>query len=67
MTANEVAIYRKLQIAGVLMLIGILAEIISLAWEKPLAFILFVAVGGSFIAIGLVLYLYSLVRSTAAR
>lgn len=49
-----------LRISGVLLILGILVEIVSLMWEKPLAFLLFVGVGGLLTASGLAVYLYSL-------
>jgi|HubBroStandDraft_6_1064221.scaffolds.fasta_scaffold1313173_2 hypothetical protein len=53
-------IERALRIAGVLLMLGIVVEIISLLWEKPMAFLLFAGVGGSLTFAGIVCYLYSL-------
>ena len=41
---KEIQIERALRISGVLLILGIVVEIISLLWEKPLAFLLFVGV-----------------------
>jgi hypothetical protein len=49
-----------LKLAGILLILGIAVEIISFVWEKPLAFLLFVGVGGSLTFAGIVFYLYSL-------
>ena len=57
---QRIQIERTLRISGVLLILGILVEIISLVWEKPLAFLLFVGIGGSLTFVGIVLYLYSL-------
>jgi hypothetical protein len=54
---------KALRISGVLLILGIIVEIVSLLWEKPLAFLLFVGGGGLLTASGVALYLYSLVRS----
>jgi hypothetical protein len=55
---------KALRISGVLLILGIFVEIVSLLWEKPLAFLLFAGVGGLLTASGLAFYLYSLVRPT---
>ncbi len=54
-------IERRLQLAGSFLLLGLLIEAISVAWTRPIAFVVFVAFGGVFFAIGILLYLYSLV------
>jgi hypothetical protein len=61
---KAIQIERALRISGVLLILGIVVEIISLLWEKPLAFLLFVGVGGALTFLGIVLYLYSLLPST---
>lgn len=57
-------IERRLQLAGSFLLLGLLIEAISVAWTRPIAFVVFVAFGGVFFAIGILLYLYSLVSVT---
>jgi len=57
---KEIQIERALRLSGVLLILGIVVEIISLLWEKPLAFLLFVGAGGALTFAGIVLYLYSL-------
>jgi hypothetical protein len=59
-------IERRLQLAGSFLLLGLLIEAISVAWTRPIAFVVFVAFGGVFFALGIFLYLYSLV-SVAGR
>jgi hypothetical protein len=51
----------RLRIAGSLLIIGLLIEAICLLWARPIAFVLFVAIGGLFLFAGLVVYLLSLV------
>ena len=60
---NEIQIERALRISGILLILGIAVEIISLLWEKPLAFLLFVGIGGALTFVGIVVYLYSLLPS----
>jgi hypothetical protein len=60
-TAAIVGIEKRLRMAGVLLIVGLLVEAICLQWARPLAFILLVVVGGALCAAGIVVYLYSLV------
>jgi uncharacterized membrane protein len=63
MRIAEMGIQRSLRFAGVLLILGLLVELISLLWEKPLAFLLFAFIGGALFLIGILAYLYSLVSS----
>jgi hypothetical protein len=63
---QPIQIERALRISGLLLILGIAVEVVSLLWEKPLAFLLFVGVGGSLTLMGIVLYLYSLVPPSPA-
>jgi hypothetical protein len=51
----------RLRLSGVLLMAGLAVVAISLAWEKPLAFLLFAGVGGALLGAGILIYLYSLV------
>ncbi len=57
----KMGIERMLQIASVLIIVGLFVEIVSLFWFHPLAFVLFVFISGSLTALGILLYLASLV------
>jgi hypothetical protein len=52
---------RVLRIASALIVLGLVVEIISLAWRHPLSFALFMFVGVSLTGLGILLYLASLV------
>jgi hypothetical protein len=52
---------RRLQISGVLIILGLLVEALCLAWRGPLAFMLFLCVGGLLLFAGITVYLISLV------
>jgi len=58
---KRMGIERALRVSGILLIVAIIVEIVSLIWEKPLAFLLFAGVGGSLTLLGIALYLYSLV------
>jgi hypothetical protein len=64
MTLSQIAIYRSLRIAGLLLIFGLLVEVASLIWSKPLSFLLFVGVAGLATILGLCVYLYSLLPAT---
>jgi hypothetical protein len=54
-------IHRKLQISGALVILGLLVEAVCLLWSRPIAFVIFAGLGGLLIAVGILLFLYSLV------
>lgn len=54
---------RRLKTAGALILLGLLVEIVCLVWKGPLAFLVFISVGGLFVVLGIVAYLLSLLSS----
>lgn len=66
MTAEIVGLEKRLRLAGMLLIFGLLVEAICLLWARPLAFILLVALGGLLCAAGIVVYLYSLVSAGGA-
>ena len=69
MNAGEPHIHRRLRISGVLIILGLAVELLSLIRIHPLAFMCFLLVGGGLLAAGVILYLVSLVHiaPTASR
>jgi hypothetical protein len=63
MKIAAMGMHRSLRFAGVLLILAMAVELISLVWEKPLAFILFAFIGGALFLAGIFLYLYSLVSA----
>jgi len=61
MPANQLE--KRLQIAGTLLIAGLLIEALCMLWKSPLAFIFFVAIGGLLLGVGVAVYLVSLVSS----
>ena len=61
---SSIPLERRLQISGIILILGLLAEAVSLFGRGPFAFILFLVLGGVLFAVGILLYLYSLVRGT---
>jgi hypothetical protein len=62
-TTGITVLEKRLQIAGVLLMLGLMIEAICLFWARPIAFIVMVVVGGLFCGIGVVVYLYSLLSA----
>jgi hypothetical protein len=52
---------RRLQLSAAMVLTGLTVEAVSLRWQHPTSFLLFMFAGGAAIAAGLVLFLISIV------
>ena len=52
---------RRLQLSGILLILGLLVEAGCLFWTRPIAFVLFLGLGGLLFFLGIVVYLYSLI------
>ena len=61
MNASEERMTRYLRISGVLIILGLVVEALSLIRIHPLSFLGFMFIGGGLLAAGVVIYLYSLV------
>jgi hypothetical protein len=60
MTQNQF-ISKRLRAAGILIMLGLLVEALSLIWNHPLSFVAFLGIGGLMMFAGIVIYLTSLV------
>jgi fucose permease len=60
-TTPDPALSRRLKISGLLVALGLAAEALTLFWPHPTAFLVFLFVGGTLVAAGVLLYLFSLV------
>ena len=65
MKLSKLGIERALRISGILLILGLVVEAFSLLWDKPLAFVVFVGVGGFLTLVGILVYLCSLVPSNS--
>jgi len=54
---------RKLQLSGILLILGLVVEAVCLLRHGPIAFIIFAGLGSVLFAVGILLYLYSLVSA----
>ncbi len=57
---------KRRQVAGAFIVLGLVIEALCLIWSTPIAFVIFVALGGLLMFVGIVLYLYSLVSDLKA-
>jgi predicted membrane channel-forming protein YqfA (hemolysin III family) len=53
-------------LSGIFIVLGLVVQALSLLWNHPLSFIAFITVGGFLLAVGIVLYLLTLVNVAAA-
>jgi hypothetical protein len=56
---------RKLQLSGLILILGLVVEALCLLGHGPIAFMLFLGIGGVLFAAGILVYLYSLVSAKA--
>ena len=61
MSLEKPCIPRSFRVSAILLILGLSTEAISLHWVHPLAFIAFFVIGGTLLAAGILLFLYSLV------
>lgn len=52
---------RRIRFSGILVIAGLLIELVTLNWAHPTAFIFFLIFGGGLVALGIGVYLLSLV------
>ncbi len=65
MTSRE-RIERRIRWSGMLIVVGLVVQMVSLVWAHPLAFVGFILVGCPPVGAGIVLFLYSLVSHESA-
>jgi len=59
MTATTIE--RRIRWSGILIVVGLIVQMLTLPWTHPLAFICFLLIGCPLVAAGILFYLYSLV------
>lgn len=57
---------KRRRVAGIIIVLGLVIEALCLLWSTPIAFVIFVTIGGLLMFTGIVLYLYSLVSNLDA-
>jgi hypothetical protein len=66
MTGSTNRIERRLQLAGILLILGLLTEAVCLFWAHPLSFLTFITLGGAFLFFGVLVYLLSLLTTRSS-
>lgn len=61
MNSQNSRLSRRLRLAGGLIMAGLTIQAVSLFWNHPLSFIVFVSVGTLLLAVGIVIYLLTIV------
>jgi hypothetical protein len=61
------SINTRLRLAGVLIVVGLLTQALTLLWNHPLSFVAYMVIGGLSVAIGIVVYLLTLVNLPTGR
>jgi hypothetical protein len=56
-------IERRIRLAGILLIAGLLVELATLRWSHPTAFLFFLLLGGALMALGVAIFLLSLVSA----
>ena len=54
---------RRLRISGILVIAGLLVEALCLVWSKPIEFVVLVCIGGTFVGVGVLFFLCSLISA----
>ena len=60
MKLSENPLERRLQVSGILLILGLLTESLCLLWARPLSFLALISVGGVLLFAGMAVYLLSL-------
>jgi uncharacterized membrane protein YczE len=63
MKTQSTKIERRIRLAGILLIAGLLVELLTLRWSHPTAFLFFLLLGGALMALGIGVYLLSLVSA----
>ncbi len=63
MNSQPTKIERQIRLAGILVIAGLLVELVTLRWSHPTAFLFFLLLGGALMALGIAIYLLSLVSA----
>lgn len=61
MTESVSRLQRKLKMAGWAIMLGLIVELVTVYWSTPAIFLFFIGIGGSLVAIGIVVFLLAVV------
>jgi len=56
---------RRLKLSGLLVVLGLIVQALTLFWPHPTAFLVFLLIGGTLVVAGVLLYLFSIASDPA--
>lgn len=59
---RRMSLERRIQVSGGLICLGLIIEAVTLNWSHPTSFLVFIIAGGLCMGLGVLFYLYSLIR-----
>ena len=65
MTSAPPLLLRRLRLAGLLVVLGLVVEAVTLLWSHPTAFLVFLGVGGLLVGAGVLVYLFAIANYTS--
>jgi len=66
MTAASPPLIRRLRLAGLLVVLGLIVEAVTLFWSHPTAFLVFLGLGALLVGLGVLCYLFAIVTDPSA-
>lgn len=63
MTTAPPSLPRRLRLSGLLVSLGLIIEVVTMLWSHPTAFLVFLLLGATLVAAGVLFYLFSIVSS----
>ena len=60
MNAVAPGLIRRLKLSGLLVALGLSVQALTLFWPHPTAFLVFLMLGGTLVAVGVLIYLFSI-------
>jgi predicted membrane channel-forming protein YqfA (hemolysin III family) len=60
MAENSARVQRRLKVAAYLLIAGLGIEAVTLYWTSPISFIFFIALSGTLVALGVIVYLVAI-------
>jgi hypothetical protein len=51
---------KRLRISAILIAVGLVVELLTLEWDHPLSFIIFISLGAVLLVVGILFFLFSL-------
>lgn len=66
MTNVAPGLIRRLRLSGLLVILGLIVELVTLFWAHPTAFLVFLGLDGLLVGAGVLLYLFSIVTYPSA-